>query len=162
MLKSLFSLTGCRDSRPFPFVIPSVAYAEPYSMYVDLHVTTSDIHLTRQLTSEFSAIDCCKVSLVSTAHHWMSLQMSTTHFVTSFTADCTSESVGAITMSGMLNLISTSNWTKTEVGSGVDHSDEDERVEEADDGRELSWELKPNYKVNRLNKHDNLIRSHAW
>jgi hypothetical protein len=55
--------------------------------------------------------------------------------------------VGAITMSGMLNLISTSNWSKSDGGCGTTHSDEDERVEAAEDGRELISELKQRHEI---------------
>jgi hypothetical protein len=50
-------------------------------------------------------------------------------------------------MSGMLNLISTSNWSKSDGGCGTTHSDEDERVEAAEDGRELISELKQRHGI---------------
>lgn len=84
---------------------------------------------------------------MSTAHHWISLHTSSKHVATSFTADWTRESVGAITRSGMLNLVSTSNWSNSEGGSGTAHSDEIERVEVADDGRELFSKLEKKHKT---------------
>lgn len=49
--------------------------------------------------------------------------------------------VGVIMISGMLYLISTSNWTRSPDGLGNAHSDEEERTEAADDGRELVSDL---------------------
>ena len=49
--------------------------------------------------------------------------------------------MGVITISGMLNLISTSNWSKSEAGLDTAHSDEEDSVEAAEDGRELFSEL---------------------
>ena len=44
----------------------------------------------------------------------------------------------------------TSNWTKSEGGLGTAHSDEEERVEAAEDGRELISELQQSNDENKV------------
>jgi hypothetical protein len=50
----------------------------------------------------------------------------------------------------MLNLMPTSNWTNSDGGLGTAHSDEEERVEAAEDGRELISELQQSNEENKV------------